>query len=110
MLTNCGALAFGDNALSCLKGQEQVLCKLFSTPVFPSFLTSSHPLLLIFLPDNGCHPGMKGAAGIWGDPGFQVLAPSRRALCLLIGVKWEHQILIGLLMESGDLEEFSSPA
>lgn len=53
---------------------------------------------------------MKGAAGIWGDPGFQVLAPSRRALCLLIGVKWEHQILIGLLMESGDLEEFSSPA
>jgi hypothetical protein len=48
-------------------------------------------------------PALKGAAGSWGGPFFQVLAPSRRLLCLLIGVKWEHQILISFLMESGDL-------
>lgn len=47
---------------------------------------------------------------MWGGLGFQVLAPSRRAQCLLIGVKWEHQILISLLMESGDLQGFSSAA
>lgn len=57
-----------------------------------------------------CHLGRKGATGSWGDPLFQVLSLSRRALCLLIGVKWEHQILISSLMESGDLGEFLSPA
>lgn len=57
-----------------------------------------------------CHLGRKGAAGSWGDPLLQVLSPSSRALCLLIGVKWEHQILISTLMESGDLGEFSSSA
>lgn len=57
-----------------------------------------------------CHLGRKGAGGSWGGPLLQVLSPSRRALCLLIGVRWEHQILISALMESGDLGEFSSPA
>ena len=59
---------------------------------------------------TACHLGRKGAAGSWGGPVFQVLSPTGRALCLLIGVKWEHQILISSLMESGDLGEFSSPA
>lgn len=56
-----------------------------------------------------CQLGRKGAAGSWGGPVFQVRS-SRRALGLLIGVKWGHQIFISSLMESEDLGEFSSPA
>lgn len=61
---------------------------------------SAH-LCSTFLPSNGLPPWQEGCCWELGRPLFQVLAPGRRALRLLIGVKWEHQTLISSLMEPG---------
>lgn len=64
-------------------------------PSLPAHLCSTS------LPSNGLPPWQEGRCWELGRPLFQVLAPGRRTLRLLIGVKWEHQTLISSLMEPG---------